>query len=90
MFEVLKYLFSSDRKSNLGSLIKNDAFLVDVRSPEEFASAHAKGSFNIPIEKLKNQLHRFENKKNIIVFCNGISHVTNGGSWENIEKLLKP
>ena len=105
MFEVLKYLFSGDRKSNLGPLIKKEAFLVDVRSPEEFASAHAKGSFNIPVEKLKNQLHRFENKKNIIVFCksglrsskakailekNGISHVTNGGSWENIEKLLNP
>ena len=105
MFEVLKYLFSSDRKSNLGPLITKDAFLVDVRSPEEFASAHARGSFNIPVEKLKNQLHRFETKKNIIVFCksglrssqakailekNGITHVTNGGSWENIEKLLNP
>ncbi|WP_298223921.1 rhodanese-like domain-containing protein [Flavobacterium sp.] len=103
MFEVLKYLFSTQRSSRLSQLIKEDAFLVDVRSPEEFASGHARSSVNIPLDKIPEQLHRFKDKQNIIVFCksgmrsrqakalleqNGIVNVTNAGSWENINRII--
>lgn len=103
MFEALKYLFSNDSASKLSRLIKEGAFLVDVRSPEEFARQHAAGSVNIPLDKIPEQLQRFNDKKDTIVFCqsglrsraaksilekHGYENITNGGSWQNINRLI--
>jgi len=78
--------------------------LVDVRTPGEFSSGHVKGSVNIPVDSIPNQLAKFKNKKNIIVFCrsgmrssqaknilkqNGFTNVINGGTWNNISQFVK-
>ncbi|QEM05995.1 rhodanese-like domain-containing protein [Mucilaginibacter rubeus] len=96
---LFKQLFGGSPSVDLGSLIKDGAFLVDVRTPGEFAGGHAKGSVNIPLDQLPQQLSRFRNKKNIIVCCqsggrsgqakvilekNGITNVINGGNWNNV------
>lgn len=103
MFDKLKYLFSGKADNGLSQIISDGAFLVDVRSPSEFSSGNVKGSINIPLEQIHNQLAKFKDKKNIIVFCrsgmrssqakailerNGITNVTNGGTWRNVESLL--
>jgi rhodanese-related sulfurtransferase len=51
------------------------------------------------LDTVASQISKFKNKKNIVVFCrsgnrsgqaksileaNGISNVTNGGTWENV------
>jgi phage shock protein E len=94
----------SGQKANdeaLISLIKEGAFLVDVRTPMEFAEGSAKGAVNIPLDQIGNQMAKFKNKKNIVVFCrsgarsgqaksileqNGIKNVTNGGTWQNVNQ----
>lgn len=96
---LFKQLFGGLPSVDLESLIKDGAFLVDVRTPGEFAGGHAKGSVNIPLDQLPQQLSRFRNKKNIIVCCqsggrsgqakgilekNGITNVINGGNWNNV------
>ncbi|MBC7641681.1 MAG: rhodanese-like domain-containing protein [Flavobacterium sp.] len=83
---------------------KNETFYVDVRTPAEFAQGSVKGAVNIPLDQIENQLVKFKGKKNIIVFCrsgnrssrakvileqNGITNVTNGGSWEDVNAKLK-
>jgi len=103
MFEVLKNLFSKNETTPLKQLLEEGAFLVDVRSPMEFSSGHVKGSVNIPVDQIQSQLSKFKGKKNIVVFCrsgmrslqaksilekNGITHVTNGGTWEKINQLI--
>jgi rhodanese-related sulfurtransferase len=67
--------------------------------PSEFAGGSAKGAVNIPLDTVASQISKFKNKKNIVVFCrsgnrsgqaksileaNGISNVTNGGTWDNV------
>ena len=85
-------------------ITKKEIFYVDVRTPAEFAQGSVKGAVNIPLDQVEKQLVKFKGKKNIIVFCrsgsrsnqakaileqNGITNVTNGGSWEDVNAKLK-
>ena len=97
-------LFGGGTTANLQSIIDDGAFLVDVRTPGEFAEGHVVGSVNIPLDTVPNELEKFKNKKNIIVFCRsgnrsgqaktileqqGIVNVTNGGTWEEVNQFVK-
>lgn len=88
----------------LGKLINEGAFLVDVRSPGEFSGGTAKGAVNIPLDKVIQQLDKFKNKDQIVVFCrsgnrsgqaqsileqNGFNNVTNGGTVDAVSNLQK-
>lgn len=83
----------------LEKLVNSGAFLVDVRSPGEFASGSAQGAVNIPLDTVANNLAKFKGKGNIVVFCrsgnrsgqarrileqNGIKNVTNGGTVDDV------
>lgn len=102
MFGFLKKLFSGNNPE-LKKIITEGAFLVDVRSQGEYLSGHVKGSANIPLDQMKNQIAKFKGKNNIVVFCrsgmrsaqakaileqNGFSNVINGRTWQNVNKLL--
>lgn len=103
MIGLFKSIFSENNNDMLKTLVQNDAFLVDVRTPQEFAEGHVPGSVNIPLDEVSNQLSKFKNKTNIVVFCrsgnrsgqaktileqNGFTNVTNGGTWQNIKTLV--
>jgi rhodanese-related sulfurtransferase len=105
MFGLLKNLFGrqGSNDENLAELIKNGAFLVDVRTPQEFAGGSVKGAVNIPLDKVQSQLAKFKGKEPIIVFCrsgnrsgqaksvlnqNGFTKVTNGGTWQNVNQFV--
>ena len=45
------------------------AFLVDVRSPGEFASGSVNGAVNIPLDRIAGELSRLKGKSNVVVFC---------------------
>jgi rhodanese-related sulfurtransferase len=100
---IFSNFFGGQSSSNLKSIIEEGAFLVDVRTPGEFAEGHVKGSVNIPLDVISNQIQQFKNKKNIVVFCrsgnrsgqakiilenNGIQHVTNGGTWIDVNNFV--
>lgn len=101
---IFSKLFGTGTPADLHSMIGEGSFLVDVRTPGEFAGTHVKGSVNIPLAKLPFELAKFKNKKTIIVFCrsgarsgqaksileqNGFTNVVNGGTWENVNRFIK-
>lgn len=45
------------------------AFLLDVRTPGEFAEGHIEGAVNIPSYQLKNRMAELPKNKPIIVYC---------------------
>ena len=100
---IFQQLFGGGPKVDLKATIEEGAYLVDVRSPGEFADGHVKGSVNIPLDKITQQLSKFKNKKNIIVFCRsgsrssqaksileqqGITNVINGGTWDHVNQFV--
>lgn len=101
---ILKQLFGGSEPVDLQGIIDDGAFLVDVRSPGEFAQGHVKGSVNIPLDTVQTSLAQFKEKKNIVVFCrsgnrsgqaktileqSGFSNVVNGGTWEDVNQYVK-
>lgn len=96
-------LFGNTDNSQLSEAIKDGAFLVDVRTPDEFSAGSVKGALNIPLDKVPMELAKFKGKKNIVVFCrsgnrsgqaksileqSGFQNVINGGTWENVNQLV--
>jgi len=97
MFGIFKTLFSQGDSQGL-------PFLVDVRTPGEFASGSVPGAVNIPLDRVEQSLDQFKGKGPVVVFCrsgmrssqakdilvrNGYKDVVNGGSWENVRDATK-
>lgn len=93
----------SNNNEKVATLVNDGAFLVDVRSPGEFADGNVKGSVNIPLDQVQNQLPKFKGKEKIVVFCrsgsrssqaksileqNGFTNVTNGGTWQDVNAII--
>lgn len=100
----LQKLFGGGPTIDLGQVINDGAYLVDVRTPGEYAMGHIKGSVNIPLDTIANKTAQLKNKKTIVVFCqsggrssaaktilerNGFTNVVNGGSWMQVRNYVK-
>lgn len=82
--------------------IEQGALVIDVRTPEEYASGHFKGATNIPLADLPARIPEIGDKqKPIVVYCAsglrsarasrilvkaGFRDVTNAGGLSNLEK----
>lgn len=101
MLNLLKNLLGGSDNTDLSQAIKEGAYLVDVRTPGEFATGSVKGAVNIPLDKVQAKLAQFRNRKQIVVFCrsggrsaqalsilnhNGLTNVINGRTWENVKR----
>ena len=83
--------------------VAKGALMVDVRTPEEFASGSVKGAINIPLDEVENRINEFKGKPAVVVFCrsgnrsgqakeilenNGIKNVINGINTDNMNAEL--
>lgn len=104
MFNLFSALTGATDNTLLSKVIEDGAVLVDVRTPPEFASGSVKGAINIPLDKIGNENSQLKNKKNIVVFCRsgarsgqakgilekkGFTNVHNGGTWNNVSKIVR-
>jgi len=44
-------------------------FVLDVRTPEEFATGHVPGAVNVPHDQLANRLADVPRDKDVVVYC---------------------
>ena len=103
-FLIFKNLFSQTDNTEIKAMIKKGAFLVDVRTAEEFTEGSVEGAVNIPLDQVADRINEFKDKKSIVVFCrsgnrsgqakvilekNGIKNVFNGGTWQDVKKLVE-
>ena len=58
MIEILKNIFGINPRVDYSELVKNGAIILDVRTKGEYAGGHIKGSINISVDQLSNNLHR--------------------------------
>lgn len=81
----------------------DNAFLVDVRTPQEYAEGTVEGSTNIPLNEIEQRLAEFKDKEQIVVFCrsgsrsaqaeailrkHGFTNVVNGGTWQQVRAVV--
>jgi phage shock protein E len=84
------------------SLLLQGGQIVDVRSVDEFVTAHKDGSINIPLDSLKNRTNELNKTKPIILCCasgsrsgmakrtliaKGFENVHNAGTWRSLTKF---
>ena len=95
--------FFGIKSVDYSALTRAGAIIIDVRSSAEFASGHIKGSKNIELQQLKNQLSKIPKDKVIITCCasgmrsasaksillqSGFPEVHNGGGWMSLQNKL--
>ncbi|MES2587902.1 MAG: rhodanese-like domain-containing protein [Bacteroidota bacterium] len=105
MLNTIKQIFGLGPKVNYQELIKQGAIILDVRSKGEFQGGHIKGSINISVETLRNNLNKLTDKNKPIITCcasgmrsasaknilksNGFTQVYNGGGWYGLQNKLR-
>jgi phage shock protein E len=104
MINLIKRILGLGPKINYSELVKNGAIILDVRSTGEYAGGHIKGSINIPVDQLRNNLVKLKDKKKPIIACcasgmrsataksillnAGYEEVYNGGGWYGLQGKL--
>jgi phage shock protein E len=95
-------LFSSifGKRADFAQLVKDGAVILDVRTPGEYAGGHIKGSKNIPLQSIQQNLSKIPKDKVIITCCasgmrsgsaksillsSGFKEVHNGGGWMSLK-----
>lgn len=103
MLNSIKSLFGLE-KNDFAQLVKEGAIILDVRSKGEYAGGHIKGSINIPVDQLGNNLQKLKDKAKPIITCcasgmrsasaksilksNGYTEVYNGGGWSSLQNKI--
>lgn len=103
MLNAIKNLLGFGPKVDYAQLVKDGAIILDVRSKGEYAGGHIKGSINISVDTLRNNLGKLKKDKAIITCCasgmrsasaksilksNGFTEVHNGGGWMNLRNKI--
>lgn len=89
--------------ADLKSLIKGGAYLVDVRTPAEFATGSVPGAVNIPLDEVAAKAKDLAQYEAVVLFCRsgnrsgmakalleqlGLRNVTNGGIWMDVADIV--
>ena len=100
---LLKKLFGI-KTIDFNQLLKDGAYIIDVRTIVEFNSGNIKESTNIPLDTIKSKIKKIEKLKKVVIFCcaSGIRsgqatsivkakgiEAYNGGGWRSLNSKLR-
>lgn len=91
------------KSESVKDFLEKGAVIIDVRTPGEFQGGHIKGSKNIPLNTIGNQIESIKKMNKPVIACcasgmrssqatsilknNGIEAM-NGGGWSSLENKL--
>lgn len=104
MINTIKNLLGLGTKVNYAALVKQGAVILDVRSKDEYASGHIRGSINISLDALNKNLNKLTDKNKPVITCcasgmrsasakgilksKGYKEVYNGGGWNSLKNKI--
>ena len=75
------------------SQVDNDAYLLDVREPDEWEAGHAPGAHHVPMMEIPARMAEIPTDQDVVVVCRSggrsgqvVSYLT-GNGWENVRNL---
>ncbi len=102
---AIKQLFGIGPKADFAQLVKEGAIILDVRSKGEYAGGHIRGSINISLDTLANNLDKLKDKNKPVITCcasgmrsasaknilksKGYTQVYNGGGWYGLQQKIR-
>ena len=104
IYSILGISTNALSKINLKEELENDGVIVDVRTPQEYASGHIKESINIPLNNISAKKNELTKKYKTIIICcaSGMrsasaksmlagteTKIINGGSWQSLQSKIK-
>ena len=100
---LLSMLGLGGKTESVKEFMDKGAIIIDVRTPGEFQGGHIKGSKNIPLNTIGNQIESIKKLNKPVIACcasgmrssqatsilksNGIEAM-NGGGWASLENKL--
>ncbi len=100
---LLSMLGLSGKSESVKEFMDKGAVIIDVRTPAEYIGGHIKGSKNIPLNTIGNQIDAIKKLNKPIIACcasgmrsaqatsilksNGIDAM-NGGGWSSLSNKL--
>ena len=104
MIGSLKRILGLGPTIKYDQLVKQGAVILDVRTKAEYQTGHIRGSINIPVDQLANNLSRLPDKQKTVITCcasgirsasaknilqaNGYKNVYNAGNWAILESKI--
>jgi len=100
---ILDFLGLGNKANDVQEYVAKGAIILDVRTKEEFADGHIKGSKNIALQVLNSNIETIKKWNKPVIACcrsgmrsaqatsilkqNGIDCI-NGGGWQSLESKL--
>ena len=104
MINTIKKLLGFGPTVDYADLVKQGAVILDVRSKGEYSGGHIKGSINVSVDTLSNNLAKLKDKNKTIITCcasgmrsasaksilksKGYTNVYNGGGWSSLKNKI--
>jgi phage shock protein E len=104
MINAIKNILGLGPKVDYAELMKKGAIILDVRTKGEYNRGHIKGSMNISVDQLANNLDKLKDKNKPVITCcasgnrsasaknlltsRGYKHVYNGGAWNRLQSKI--
>jgi rhodanese-related sulfurtransferase len=75
------------------SQVDDDAYLLDVREPDEWEAGHAPGAHHVPMMEIPARMAEIPEDRDVVVVCRSggrsgqvVSYLT-GNGWDNVRNL---
>lgn len=104
MINTIKKLLGFGPSVDYADLVKQGAIILDVRSKGEYSGGHIKGSINVSVDALSNNLAKLKDKNKTIITCcasgmrsasaksilksKGYTNVYNGGGLSSLKNKI--